>query len=501
MELNLQFEEIRCCETTDRVIVTHEETLETVIPEYCPDVTRVIESTGQLKIREKKLSAGRLTVVGAVKVMVIYTSGDQAGVRSLSISIPFTCAAEDPRLVGCRTVCVCGRLPLVEARAVSARKLYLRVMPEFEVEGVSDPQKKLCCGCQSEETLQIRQEKLEEEVLAAVWEREFNIAQEFSPEAGTPMPEDLLMERVCLRPVQSQRMGSKLVIKGEVSVCALYRSENQDLGSVDTVLPFSQIIDVSDLPEDARIQPEVWVMDSDIRMLREEGRGRFGLSMRVGVMLKVYSRLCCSYIEDLFSTYRETKVEQREMEIPVCMPAKRISAEAVQQLELGQGNPFIWVTGVECGGVTISGEGDRTALRTNLRLKILYLDETGTPMTTERVIEAAAYTPEMPCAAWALCQPVEMQTMPGSCRLYIPVDFFFCCRKENRIRAIEAAEVGEMLPREMPSLVLRRIREEEKLWDIAKAYHTDPILVCHVNGLQDGEPLTDEMLLIPRIRE
>ena len=501
MELNLQFEEIRCCETTERVTVTHEETMETVIPEYCPDVTRVIESTGQLKIREKKLSAGRLTVVGAVKVMVIYTSGDQAGVRALSIVVPFTCVAEDPRLVGCRTVCVCGRLPLVETRAVSARKLYLRVMPEFEVEGVADPQKKLCSGCQGEEKLQIRQEELAEEVLTAVWEREFNIAQEFSPQPGDPVPEEVLMERICLRPVQCQRMGIKLVIKGEASVCALYRSELQELSSVDTVLPFSQIIDVSELPEDAQIQPEVWVMDSDIRLLREEGRGRFGLSVRVGLMLKVYSRLCCSYIEDLFSTHREIKVEQREIEIPVCMPAKRMSAEAVQQLELGQGVPFIWVTGAECGGVTVSGEGDRTALRTNLRLKILYLDETGTPMITERVVEASVYAPEMPCAAWAVCQPVEMQTVPGNCRLQIPVDFFLRCRKEKRIRAIEAVEVGEVLPREMPSLVLRRSQGGEKIWDIAKAYHTDPALICHVNELQVGEPLPDGMLLIPRIRE
>jgi len=500
MELNLQFEEIRCCETSERVIFTHEETLETVLPEYCPDVTRVIETTGQLKIREKKLSSGRLTVTGAVKVTVLYTSGDRAGVRALPIAVPFTCSAEDPRLMGCRTACVCARLPLVEAKVVSARKLYLRLMPEFEVEGIAEPQKKLCCGWESEERLQVRQKELTEDVLASVWEREFNIAQEFGAEPEGTAAEELLMERISLQALQCQRMGIKLVIKGEAVVCALYRTQTQELGTVDAVLPFSQIIDASDLPEDARIQPEVWVIDSDIRLLREEGRCRFGLSMRVGLMLKIYSPLHCMYIEDLYSTCRETDVKRQEITVPLCGMPQHIRAEAVQQLEFGQGKPFVWVTGAECGGVSATNEGERTALRTNLRLKLLYLDETGAPMTTERVVEVTVHADEPPCAALAVCQPVEMQTSAGNCRLSIPVDFFLTWHRSKRIWSVESAEIGEELSREKPSMVLRRISGGENLWEIAKMYHTDPALICQLNELLPDNPLSEGMLLIPRGR-
>ncbi|MBR5217421.1 MAG: DUF3794 domain-containing protein, partial [Oscillospiraceae bacterium] len=121
MELDLQFKELNCCEAAETLVISHEETMETAIPEYCPDMTRIVDAVGQLKVREKKLSAGRLTIAGLVKVTVLYTSEESKGLRSMSLTVPFDCSVDDERLQGCRTVCVCGRLPLVEARAVTSR--------------------------------------------------------------------------------------------------------------------------------------------------------------------------------------------------------------------------------------------------------------------------------------------------------------------------------------------------------------------------------------------
>ena len=76
--------------------------METAIPEYCPDMARIVDTVGQLKLREKKLSGGRLILTGAVRVTVLYTSGESAGLRSLVLTVPFTCQIDDERLQGCR---------------------------------------------------------------------------------------------------------------------------------------------------------------------------------------------------------------------------------------------------------------------------------------------------------------------------------------------------------------------------------------------------------------
>ena len=68
MELGLQFEDILCYEATAAISSAHEESLETAIPEYCPDIARIVEATGRLTIREKQLNEERCTISGSVKV-------------------------------------------------------------------------------------------------------------------------------------------------------------------------------------------------------------------------------------------------------------------------------------------------------------------------------------------------------------------------------------------------------------------------------------------------
>ena len=131
MELGLQFDSIFCYEATGGITAAHEEALETAIPEYCPDIARIVDTAGQLTIREKLLSESRCTVSGSVKVTVLYTSEEVEGLRSLTMSVPFSCVVEDRALEKCGTVSVRGRVLLTEGRTVTSRKLYLKVMPEI----------------------------------------------------------------------------------------------------------------------------------------------------------------------------------------------------------------------------------------------------------------------------------------------------------------------------------------------------------------------------------
>lgn len=500
MELTLQFKEIHCCETTEKVVLTHEETLETVIPEYCPDIARIVDTAGQLRVREKKLSGGRLMVTGTVRVNVLYTSGERSGLRSVAVSVPFTCSVEDPRLIGCRTVCVCGRLPLVDARAVNARKLYVRVMPEFEVEGVADPQRKLCSGVDSDVDVQVREEQLSEKVLTAVLEREFTWSQEFDAGKQGRIPEEILLDRVNLRATECQRIGPKLVVKGEADVSLLYRSQEQELCSTETLLPFSQIVDAADFPEDTEFQAELGVIDSDIRLLRGETGPEFGITVRMVTGIKAYCLLSLSYIKDMYSTAYEMDTAYQDILLPVCTPPEVVQSEAVQQLEFGQGEPFACLTGVENSGAATVSEGNGTTVKTNLRLKILYLDETGAPMVTERVMEVEAHTLDIPRSVRVICRPPEMKMLPGSCQVKIPVDFFCDRRRSRKVETIREATPGAAVSREMPSLILRRIAGREDLWNVAKQYHTKETLIRSVNDLEEGSPLPEGMLLIPRER-
>ena len=100
MELELKFAERACCEPVGDLVTTQEESMETAIPEYCPDIARIVDTVGQLRLREKHPAGQQLTMGGSVVLTVLYTSEESAGLRSLSMEVPFSCQVEDKRLEG-----------------------------------------------------------------------------------------------------------------------------------------------------------------------------------------------------------------------------------------------------------------------------------------------------------------------------------------------------------------------------------------------------------------
>ena len=74
MECGLQWKDITCWEDASRLTLTHEETLETAIADYCPDMGRVVETAGQLCLRSIVPQGDGVELRGTIQVTVRYTS-------------------------------------------------------------------------------------------------------------------------------------------------------------------------------------------------------------------------------------------------------------------------------------------------------------------------------------------------------------------------------------------------------------------------------------------
>lgn len=499
--MELKYKDIACYEAIGNLVTTHEETMETAIPEYCPDMARIVDTVGQLKIREKSAAEGRLSVAGTVKVTVLYTSEESAGVRSVSLSVPFSAAMEDQRLQHCRTVCVDGRLLLAEARMVTNRKLYVRVLPELTATGYACPTKSVCCETEEEPSLRVKREETVLELMTAVEEREFTFTQENMIGDGREMPEDLLCDRIALAVTECQHFGSKLVVKGEAALSALYRSEQQNLCAYDAVLPFSQIVDGIDAAEDATFHAEVRPMEGETRLIRTDSGSGFGVVQKIALLVCVYEKRPMSYIADLYSTRYPCAVQRKMLHFATDRVCEPVREEAVQRLEFGQNRPFAYLTDASCDQADMTAGENGTQLHTRVRMRVLYLDETGAPMSTERSGEVSTVTARTPDSVHAVCRPASMRVSGGVCEVSLPVEFQMHKTARHQLMQVVSAErQTEAAEEEMPSLVLRRMASEETLWDLAKQYRTDEAAIRSANQLEEGEAIPERMLLIPKVR-
>ena len=263
---------------------------------------------------------------------------------------------------------------------------------------------------------------------------------------------------------ECRRVGSRLVLKGQAEVCVLYRGENQELAAYRTALPFSQLLDGVELPEGAETEARIQWASSEIRVLRTENGPAFGITVTVCAVLLVRRKQQVSYIEDLYSLHHAAQVRRQETPLPVAWQRDTPSQEAVQQLEFGQGRPFAYLTAAECSGVSTVQEGGGPALRCTVRLRVLYLDESGTPVCAERSAEVTAPAAWEPQTVRAACGLPQMQitgsTMAPALSDSTMVLLARICSALSFLLMVVRGMYGKWLYRKSAAEKIKRIRAE-----------------------------------------
>ncbi len=491
--MELRYEELTLYAPMEWQAVTREETLETSIPEYCPDMSRIVDAVGELTIRDKTVSEEGMNVTGAVKVTVLYASEEVPGLKSLTMSVPFTCRMDDRSITRAAGVCFRGKVVMLEAKAVTSRRLYLRVLPEITATGCRAIKQKLCVGTEEDASIRTKVETLTIPVLTGAAEQEFSYAGETM--LTTDMPEDLLLYRLYPRVDSTQRVGNKLMVKGSLWFSALYRSDSALLSRYETDLPFSQIVEAGDLPESAQHVVTARIYECDARLLRNDEGGGFGVTARIALCIRAYEEKKLSYLWDLYSTKCATRLQQQPITLPLCRVPHTLTEDAALLLE---DRTNVFVTSLDCTPAAVTMEGGRPMLRTSVHVTLLYQDDDGAPMaghiTEEVTVPAEGEASSV--MAWAGETQVNCS---ADCRIRIPVNFTVCAGGEESLHTITAVETEEdSADKPAPSLVLRRMREGETLWDVAKQYRTDMDAIRHANHMEGDT--TDRMLLIPRVR-
>ena len=73
MELELKKAGFDTYEIGGELTLTQEETAETIVPDYCPDIARIIETEGRVFLHSRELRDGKAELSGTVRVTVLYT--------------------------------------------------------------------------------------------------------------------------------------------------------------------------------------------------------------------------------------------------------------------------------------------------------------------------------------------------------------------------------------------------------------------------------------------
>ena len=494
-------------DTVAEVTLCQEETLESIVPDACPDILRIVDVCGQAILSGKQAREGMAQVTGMVRASILYQPEGGGGLRRMEVGLPFTCQAEAPGLTERGTVLASPRLRSAEARALNPRKVLLRVDLAVDITACQPVERPICSGVTGteEEGLCQRQFQGEHYQLSAVQEKPFTFSDQVRLQGAGDSPV-LLSLRVQPECTESKLIGSKLIFKGMVELYILLQEAGGTLSASHESLPFSQIIEVADAGEEGDCQVEVEVAAIQCDQLPNDSR-ELNVTLELLAQAKVYCRRPVTILQDLYSTGNLMEVE-RENQLLCSLDEQSVRPQAVRELlETGEMVRSVADARLTLGQVRQSREGKELVLTAEACITVLYLDENELVQCIRRSIPVTCRLdcPEgAKCSCFCAC-PGEVFAAPaaGGVEVRFTVEFHCLTTETTAIPAVTSAQLGEARSAgegQRPSVVLRMPAPGEELWDIAKAHGTTMEQILQANELEENALPIGRMLLIPSTR-
>ena len=392
MELELKKACFDAYEAAGELTLTQEETAETIVPDYCPDIARIIETTGKVFLHSREMRDGRAEISGTVRVTVLYTPEGEGGIRTLEFAMPFTVETDGRSLPDCAALLADTEPELLETRMLNPRKVFTHCKLVTRLTGY---QRSPLCFCTDAEAgpelcIEKKQEQQHAIVLTHIAEKDFTFSEQMDLSPGREGAAEILTSRVNSTVTETKIVGSKLLFKGIFTVSLLYRTAGGRRWAPARLeaLPFSQILEVEGAPEGAEPSVRLQFTGADLQVDGADAEGReiaVTLYLHATALLRQTQEL--TLLSDLYSTAYDLTYDAAPLELTSFREQFTRRQTVREVLEIGVVADSILALSVTCGAVSVSREGAGVVLRTGASVRALYLDEGGVPLVAERSID------------------------------------------------------------------------------------------------------------------
>ena len=513
MELELKKEQFACYQALPQLSENREETTETIVPDYLPDIARIVDASGCLFLRSREIADGKAQVSGTVRMTLLYVAEDAQGMKSFEYTLPLDETIEGRALSGSADSCLDGRLCSCEVRMLNPRKVFTRVNVELTLTPYVPASLSVCSGVSEQENYRIETlcEKRELSMIRAIREKDFTFSDEVLLSSTKDPIRELLCTKCTLRVTDCKIVGGKLALKGVACLALLYLDTNGKAQRLTSELPFSQILDgLSETSGETSARASLRLTGLEVHVGSEsEPDNERLVSLRLYIsafaVLREVRSVCC--IADLYSTLYDLTVRSENVELSDD-PALFTREQSVREkIETGSEVQSILSADVSFGEAGISGSGNDAELRTSADLRVLYLDENGTPLLSERRIDVLLPT-DLPVSGRVRLQGVSAgeisaSVSDGGAELRFPVLFTLADAEAPCYPCLISLQAEKRTEKDesAPSLVLRALRQGERLWDLAKQYRTTVGDILAANDMaEEAAAPVGKLLLIPRRR-
>ncbi len=484
--------------------------IELSLPDYCPDVERILKCRMSAGITSKSITGDRLDVEGSITLRLYYLDSKKRNLRFCEHSAPFSCSfniknADSECVSRVRT-----RNEYLNCRAVSPRKL--------DIHGAFSVMAAVYKSVPSEivtymdgDDIQQRSHTVRISDLRGCSGQQFSLSEVLDIGSGKGTPETILRSELNILTDECRAIEDKLMLKGEAVLKILYLTD-LETGTRDTMtfhIPLSQIIDVRGINENTVNDVSVDVMSYDVSLRSEydEGSTLVALDARLCANVFAYEQKDITVIDDAYSTIYDLKPVYQNENLFRVMPCCRMIQNVTASMTAGDRN-VSEVIDVWLDSVSSITETDQSGISIKAKLNICMLvqDKDGQPFCIEKAADIC-FVPE--CIDLYNKQTVSYSLSAADISFRIVDDTTVEVKAAVRLdafissteqcRCIISASADEDALREndkTAALTIYYADSGEDIWDIARSYCTTPESLRLENDLENDILHGGEMLVV-----
>ena len=500
MDCNITKNNIYSCKTVYENFSEEKVDLDIVIPDYCAAAVRILKCEVQPVINSKTVDGDRLILEGVCTVNVIYADEQTGAVKSIIESTAFSQTQQLKEQLSAYRIKVRLRTSNVSCRLQNSRRVSVKAVIGIAAKVMGNAQTPVI---ESIDDCDIETLFEQAEFCTYVNSGDADIRISGESELAVPVM-DVIRCDGCISVSEIKVINDKVILKGEAIISCLYTTGETmgDLESVETVIPFNEIVDVDGAQEDATGEAECELIG--IRCDISDDSNTISFEVEARATASVYNNVRVNLLKDVYSRSCELEINRSEINIE-SLSDNMIFTESLRnsvELDIDEARvadvvlkPVI--KNISPGESSLIIEGDvYVCIYAANRDEYRFTDKAVPFSITKSFSETAE---NMRCEA-SVCAKNVSFSMPDDNTLEFKADMefnilIFCGGRFNVIDNIETDERAQNSCFGS-KLVLYYADRGESLWDIAKKYHTSVEIIKRDNTLEDSIVTENKMLLI-----
>ena len=218
------------------------------LPDYCPDIEKILKCTLTPKIQSKSLTGGQLCVEGICVVSVMYIESIKKSIRCCEQNVNFSQCFLIKETPDNPVILTKTKSEYINCRALSPRRLVMHGAFSLYAKILST--KKTNIFSAKDAQLETYRNTVRCADLKTLCQEQFSVSQEISI-SDKPAIESVLHSDVNANITDSKAVTGKLMLNGEINLRIFYLTdvESGETSKIDYILPFNQIIDCDGINE------------------------------------------------------------------------------------------------------------------------------------------------------------------------------------------------------------------------------------------------------------